>query len=287
VRVTLQVAIVALGLSVPASSQVPSDSPQVYTRLQCPPPVIEPTNAPKFDVAEVSFHGSLQLPISDQDRIAEEIRQSAYEESADGAADIEKVRAGWQEHGYFEVRVNGEHVVANGTHRALSFDIDEGKQYVLSGITFSNSHIITDPSQLRGYFPISDGAVLNTKKIAAGLASLNNVYRERGYINFNPSTKMEIDEETGSIVVKVDMNEGKRFTIEAIRINGLDEQQSQQLLANFLPKVGEVYNENLFQASMARLLDGNANAAFNSQRMIDATNGTVSVTIDARRCTLH
>ena len=65
-------------------------------------------SGPEVSMAEVTFSGSLQLPLSDQDQIAASIKRQDYGISPDGATDdaVERVSAGWQDH---EVTVRQSH----------------------------------------------------------------------------------------------------------------------------------------------------------------------------------
>src|SRR5579859_2689987 len=62
---------------------------------------------PEISITEVTFLGPTQLPVSDQDQIAASIMGRECGNSPDGATDEaeERVRAGWQDHGYFKVKV--------------------------------------------------------------------------------------------------------------------------------------------------------------------------------------
>ena len=59
-------------------------------------------SGPGIEIVDVVFTGSLQLPISDQDQIADSIKQQDYGDSLDGLIDdaVERVKAGWQDRGY-------------------------------------------------------------------------------------------------------------------------------------------------------------------------------------------
>jgi outer membrane protein assembly factor BamA len=110
------------------------------------------------------------MAISDQEQIADSIKQKTNGTSLDGAADegLERVRRGWQDRGYFKVQVTGEARTLTSSpvsqRIALSVHVDEGSRYNLSGITFKNNLDI-----LRGLFPIKDGDIFSREKIGTGL----------------------------------------------------------------------------------------------------------------------
>jgi outer membrane protein assembly factor BamA len=59
---------------------------------------------------------------------------------------------------------------------ALFVNVEEGPQYRLSGITFSNNRAISNIEGLRRLFPIEDGEVFRREKIARGLENLRHAY---------------------------------------------------------------------------------------------------------------
>src|SRR5580692_8584874 len=98
----------------------------------------QPSGA-EVSIDNVTFSGFLQMPISDQDEIATSIRQETH-----GGADrvieeaLERVRAGWQNRGYFKVTVSGDTRTltenAADLHIALFVHVDEGLRYNLGAI---------------------------------------------------------------------------------------------------------------------------------------------------------
>jgi outer membrane protein assembly factor BamA len=136
----------------------------------------------------VTFSGFIQMPISDQQEIAASIKRQRYK-SLDGVVEeaIERVRAGWQNQGYFKVEVSGDTrtLTKNADLQiALFVHVDEGLQYTLGGIIFKHNNAISNLDALRSLFPIKDGEIFSREKIMKGLENLRKVYGEFGYINY-------------------------------------------------------------------------------------------------------
>src|SRR6266849_3715380 len=70
----------------------------------------EQPSGPEISIADVTFSGTLQLAASDQAQIAASINERARGDSLDEVTDeaLERVRAGWQNQGYFKVQVRGD-----------------------------------------------------------------------------------------------------------------------------------------------------------------------------------
>ena len=66
--------------------------------------------APEISIVDVTFSGSLQMPISEQEEIANSIKQKNHARSLDDVTGegLERVGAGWQDRGYFKVQITGE-----------------------------------------------------------------------------------------------------------------------------------------------------------------------------------
>src|SRR5262249_911232 len=105
------------------------------------------SRAPEISIVDVTFSGSLQMPVSEQEEIANSIKQKTHGTSLDDVTGqgLERIRRGWQDRGYFKVQITGEArtFTSNPPSQrvALLVDVDEGSQYKLSGITFKNNKV--------------------------------------------------------------------------------------------------------------------------------------------------
>src|SRR5215813_12816031 len=61
------------------------------------------SSGPEISIVDVTFSGSLQMPISEQEEIVNSIKQKTHGKSLDDVTEegLERVRAGWQDRGYF------------------------------------------------------------------------------------------------------------------------------------------------------------------------------------------
>jgi outer membrane protein assembly factor BamA len=185
-------------------------------------------------VIGVSFSGNLRMPIAEQSRIANELKQLTYSEPLDDAGDelVERVKHAWQDRGFFKVDVNGEAMLTSrgADHGlALSVHINEGAQYRLGGISFQHNNPIP-AERLRAIFQVKDGEVFSRSRVAEGLQNLRKVYGEFGYINYTGAPNTRFDEIHRRVYVAVDIDEGKQFYVERLDILGLDDASRELLL---------------------------------------------------------
>jgi outer membrane protein insertion porin family len=235
-------------------------------------------------IVEVAFLGALQMSVADQEQIAASLRQHTYSGSLDGVVDEaeERVRAAWQNLGYFKVQVSGDAKILTGSPMsqriALSFRVDEGLQYRLGQIRFLNNKAIRDMGALRALFPITDGDIFSREEIAKGLENLSKAYGEIGYINFTSVPDTRFDDQERLIYLGIDMDEGKQFRIGSISFSGLDETAQHEASQDFPLRPRQVYNQKvweLFLMGHNPLLD-----SCSSERQLDERAGRVTISLN-------
>ncbi len=253
----------------------------------------EQPSGPEITIVEVSFWGSsFQMPSSEQDRIAASIKQLTHGNSLDEVIDeaLERVREGWQDHGYFQAQVKGEAKTLSNSpvsqRIALSVQVEEGFQYSLREITFKHNKVITDAQALRTLFPIKDGDILNREKIATGLENLKNAYGTMGYVNFTCVPNTRVDDANRVISLDLDIDEGKKFFVRDISILGLDESARKQVLQNLPLKRGQVFTSNLYKLSLLQQssMFPDCECGVSQPLHLNELTGTADVTLDFRPC---
>jgi len=277
----------------PAPSQdTPVKVPRTRLCLSSPSSNEQP-DGPQVTVAELALDGDLHLEAEEQEKIASSVRRHTYSRGLDEATSevLERVRAGWQEQGYFKVEIRGDARVLTTSpiseRVAVTAHIDEGRQYRLGEITFKNNRAIGNTKALRSLFPIKGGDIFNREKIAEGLESLRKAYDQLGYINFTPVPGTQVDEERQTIALEVDVDEGKQFYVSSINVLGLDEQESQNALKDLLLKRGDIYDQRLIELFLQKLeflRPGDSPSPSLVQRRLDEQVATVAITFDFRQC---
>lgn len=245
-------------------------------------------------IDNVTFSGFLQLPVSDQEEIAASVRKTSHGPLLAGVVDeaLERIRAGWQDRGYFKVQVRGEAREISRTsteiHIGLFAQVDEHQRYTLSEITFKhgNHHDAVPDDLLRSRFLIKDGEVFSREKIGKGLENLRKVYGEWGYINYAGVPSTIFDDKKRTISVVVDLDSGKQFSIRSIDVLGRDDASSQELLRDFPLTTGQIYNQRLWELGLQRQGSMLSRLLCHSQQAIkiDEQSGTVALTLDFRPC---
>lgn len=289
---------IALGIAGAVGAPVSSAQGYFAVNRQCPqqiasqsqnvqPPRVETT------IAELTFNDDLQMPVAEQAQIAAAIKSRLYEGPPDGVVNetAERVRQAWQEHGYFKADVTGydSTILTSNPVAArigLHVQVYEGQQYRLGGISFKNNKVITKVQELRSLFPFNDGDVFNTDMVRRGLDNLRKKYGELGYINFTSVPDTKVDEQTRTVSLVIDLDEGKRFHIASINVVGLEDRDVTAALNEFSLVKGRVYNTRLAEEFFNNYASGLPldSADRHISRELDEQPATVALTFDFRAC---
>jgi len=215
--------------------------------------------------------------------------------------DTERVRAEYQNRGYFkalvgdpktEIRDTGRRgfripLLQSGPGKAvdLTIPIEEGDQYRLGKITFKNNKAISNVNALRSLFPLRDGDIFSREKIAKGLENLRKAYGEYGYINFTPVPSTTFDDDKKLAFLEIDVDEGKQFFVRRIEFQGNTTTRDKVIRRELALEEGSIYNSRLWELSLLRL---NQLSYFDqlkpddpnvTDKKLDEKNGLVDLTL--------
>jgi len=218
--------------------------------------------------------------------------------------DTERVRAEYQNRGYFKVSVQepkteihdtghtGPHIplLQPGAGKAvdITIPIEEGDRYRLGSITFKNNKAFTNIAAMRELFPMKDGDIFSRDKVAKGLESLRKAYASQGYINFTSIPDTTFDEDKKLVNLTIDVDEGKQFKVRRIEFQGNTTTRDKVIRREIVLEEGQVYDQRLWELSLLRL---NQLGYFEqlkpddpnvTDRQLDEKNGYVDLTLKVR-----
>ncbi len=181
--------------------------------------------------------------------------------------DTERVRAEYQNRGYFKVLVDdpkteihdtgheGFHIPffqpGMGKSVDITIPIEEGDRYRLGTITFKNNKAISNVAALRNLFPMKDGDIFSREKVAKGLENLRKAYGEAGYINFTSVPDTKFDDEKKLVNLEVDVDEGKQFYVRRIEFQGNTTTRDKVIRREIALEEGQIYNSRLWELSLS------------------------------------
>jgi len=215
--------------------------------------------------------------------------------------DTERVRAEFQNRGYFKVLVDqpkteihdtghtGVHIPllqpGLGKSVDITMPIEEGERYHLGAITFKNNKAIQNSAALRSLIPMRDGDIFSREKMAKGIENLRKAYGEAGYINYTGVPETKFDDEKKIINIEFDVDEGKQFNVRRIEFVGNTTTRDKVIRREIALEEGNVYNSRYWELSLLRL---NQLGYFDqlkpddpntTERHLDEKAGTVDLTL--------
>jgi outer membrane protein insertion porin family len=215
--------------------------------------------------------------------------------------DTERVRAEFQNRGYFKVLVDdpkteihdtghtGFHVPLMqpglGKSVDITMPIEEGDRYRLGTITFQHNKAISNVAALRSLFPMKDGDIFSREKVAKGLENLRKAYGEAGYINFTSVPDTKFDDVKKTVNLEIDVDEGKQFYVRRIEFQGNTTTRDKVIRREIALEEGQIYNSRYWELSLLRL---NQLGYFEqlkpddqntTERHLDEKAGTVDLTL--------
>jgi outer membrane protein insertion porin family len=136
------------------------------------------------------------------------------------------VRAKYHEKGYIKVNIEDPNVDVKdvsgismfpipfktwkGKRVFVDVNIEEGNQYRVGDVNFTGNAQFSRAQLLR-VFGMQQGEVFNGELIRKGFENLKKIYGARGYINWTPIPRQDIDDETKLVNIVFDFDEGADF----------------------------------------------------------------------------
>jgi outer membrane protein insertion porin family len=161
--------------------------------------------------------------------------------------------------GYLQAKLEEPRSVITEQGLLITVPVDEGPLYRLGEIKIEGAEALS-PAEVRARLDTSEGDVANGERIAKWLfEDLKGIYGEMGFLQYSaeliPTFKSNPrNGQEGIVDLVVSIEEGKRFTLGSLTLIGesLSEKELREL---FVIRVGDIYNQRLFEESIKRLND--------------------------------
>ncbi len=245
-------------------------------------------------IAEISISGNEEL---ETDQLLEALKSIGLDEGRvfDRSAldKIEKeLERQYFARGKYGVRITSTITLLEDRRVKLAIDIYEGEVARIRRISIVGNRVfdeqtLLDQFQLRLPTVLSffgDRDQYSRQKLAGDLESLRSYYLDRGYIHFNiESTQVTITPDRRDVYITINVSEGEKYHIEAVRLAGdlVVEEAELRTLIKIAP--GEVFSRRLVTESSNAISErlgeeGFAFANVNPVPDIDEATRTVTLT---------
>ena len=169
--------------------------------------------------------------------------------------DLDKLRDYYREHGYLDVEIPPEKVQFNYPSPGklvLVISIEEGRQYHIGDITFSGNKLF-DSRLLGRVVRQKKGAVFAPSLLDKDTDRLHDFYGKDGYLDTDVTLHRKPNLETGNIDIEYRINEGDKYNVESIIIEGNEKTKSTVIIRELVLSPGDVFSTVLMKISQLRL----------------------------------
>ncbi|MEM8953338.1 MAG: outer membrane protein assembly factor BamA [Verrucomicrobiota bacterium] len=175
--------------------------------------------------------------------------------------DVERLERFYQNHGYLTARVtNVERMPASEGRVNVIFTIEEGPAYTVNAVRLQGLSAFSE-DELLPAIRLTPGANYSAENVEKDISTLRDYYGSRGYADAEIVPLIEEAGDGYSLTVTYVVNEGGKYYLELIDIEGNTKTQDKVIRRELAVAPGEVYNTPRIRASQRRLENLNYFAA--------------------------
>lgn len=136
--------------------------------------------------------------------------------------------------------------------------VNEGKLFRVGSLTVEGNSIFSE-QQILGYVGLKTGEIADGKQLQEAVYdNLKTVYGSQGFVNYSADFEPDFKDNPtnpaeGIVDIKININEGKQFTLHRLEFTGNTFTRDNVLRREFLINEGDIYNQGLLDYSIARI----------------------------------
>ena len=257
--------------------------------------VLVVTVAERPAIAQIDFVGMKEFPV---DKVRKALRDNGiaegrtYDKALIDQAEQE-IKRQYLATGRYGVTVTTTITPLDRNRVAVNFTVDEGEVAKIKSINIVGNHAFKE-SELLDLMQLQTPGWLSwytkndqysQQKLSADLESIRSYYLNRGYLDFNiDSTQVSITPDKRDIYIVVNVTEGDKYTVSAVKLGGELLLPEPELMRLVTIKPGEPFSREKLADSSKGITErlGNEGYAFanaNAVPDVDKEKRTVAFTI--------
>ncbi len=169
--------------------------------------------------------------------------------------DVDKLLDYYREHGFLDVEIPLDEIqyqYPRPSRMIITIHIDEGRQYRIGDISFVGCKLY-DPSMLRLVLRQQSGMIYRPAKLEKDVEALEDFYGRSGYLDTQVTLERKPNIRTGNIDIVYHVDEGQKFYVESIKIEGNTKTKNIVILRELLLSPGDVFDTVRLKASKLRV----------------------------------
>ncbi|MDE3083716.1 MAG: outer membrane protein assembly factor BamA [Verrucomicrobiota bacterium] len=169
--------------------------------------------------------------------------------------DLDKLRDYYRDQGYLDVDMPREKVILDypsPSRLIITIQVSEGRQYHIGTISFSGNKLYSD-RLLRLALKQKPGMIFSPSKLDKDVQTLEDFYGRDGHIEARVHLIRKPNIATGNIDIEYQIDEGDKFYVESIQIEGNTKTKSVVILRELALGPGDVFDMVRMKISKQRL----------------------------------
>jgi outer membrane protein insertion porin family len=169
--------------------------------------------------------------------------------------DLEQLRTLYLDEGYLDVSIPESNVTLEYPSKGkilITVRIDEGRRYSVGKVTFEGNELFTS-MELYPFLTLLPGDAFSPTKLDEDVERIGDLYGTLGYLDTGVRPDRQANIETGDIDLVYRINEGDRFDVESIIIEGNSKTKSTVIIRELALAPGRNFNLVYMKNSEARL----------------------------------
>jgi outer membrane protein insertion porin family len=170
------------------------------------------------------------------------------------AADLESVRAFYQNQGYLDFNVESTQVSITPDRRDIYITVNliEGEKYTVSDVKLSGQMLLPR-EDLEPLIQLKPGDVFSREKLAASTKAISDRLGNEGYAFANANAIPEVDKEKQTVAFNIVVDPGRRVYVRRIDVSGNSKTRDEVVRREMRQLEGAYYDASKIQLSRRRI----------------------------------
>ena len=189
--------------------------------------------------------------------------------------DLDKLRDFYREQGYLDVEIAEDKVTfdyPSTSKLAITIRINEGRQYRIGNITFVGNKTLPEPL-LRLMVRQQTGMIFRPSKLDKDVEALEDFHGRGGYLDTRVRLIRKPNMQTGNIDIEYNIEEGEKFLVESVKIEGNTQTKSIVILRELVLGPGDIFDKVRMKISKLRL----ENSRFFEENSVNVTDESTNI----------
>lgn len=170
------------------------------------------------------------------------------------AADLEKLRAFYQNRGYLDFSIESAQVSITPDRRDVYITVNmvEGEKYTVSSVAVSG-HTVVPRAELEKLVQLKPGDVFSREKLAATTKAIADRLGNEGYAFANANAIPDVDKEKRTVAFNLLVDPGRRVYVRRIEVAGNTKTRDEVIRREMRQLEGAYYDASKIQLSRRRI----------------------------------